>query len=189
VGRHEGAARPSPPTRGSLPAALPAVAAAPTAPLADESDGAPDPLSALAQGPGAGARTAAPAPTADLPAAAQALASECLEIFDRRAWSEAVPVCRRAAEAQPASATLAMKAAHAYYARGNFPSALEWATRAVTVDPTDAEAYVIIGNGERFAGRAPEAVAAYRTYLSLAPRGWHARKVRAALAQLADRAP
>jgi hypothetical protein len=55
----------------------------------------------------------------------------------------------------------------------------------VALGTTDADAFVLIGHAERQAGHPKAARAAYRRYLRLAPRGWHASRVRGILRNLA----
>jgi predicted Zn-dependent protease len=81
----------------------------------------------------------------------------------------------------PDRAEIALKAAKAQHARGRFAESETWAATTLKLDPGSAEAFAIIARAERRAGHAPEATAAYRKYLALAPRGWHAREARRAL--------
>jgi hypothetical protein len=111
----------------------------------------------------------------------------CQETFSQRLWKAAVEHCREAYAAQP-DADVAMKIAHAFFARSRVRSAGLWARRAVTGGTQDVDAFVLIGHAERHAGRDRQAERAYRTYLRSSPKGWHARRVRAALRGLRERA-
>jgi tetratricopeptide (TPR) repeat protein len=96
-------------------------------------------------------------------------------------WRSSPEACARAFEAEPNNASLALVVAQAEHARGRFAEAAQWARRAIDLDPKTAEAYVIIARAEADNGRHAHARRAYRTYLKLAPRGWHHAEARAAL--------
>lgn len=96
-------------------------------------------------------------------------------------WRLSPQACARAFEAEPSNASLALVVAQAEHARGHFAEAAQWARRAIDLDPKTAEAYVIIGRAEADNGHRAQARRAYRTYLKLAPRGWHHAEARAAL--------
>jgi tetratricopeptide (TPR) repeat protein len=92
-----------------------------------------------------------------------------------------IEACTQSFEAHATDATLALRIAHAHHARGRLPEASAWAAKAIAIDPSLAEAFVIVARAEAHAGRADAAVEAYRHYLALAPRGWHASEARAAV--------
>jgi tetratricopeptide (TPR) repeat protein len=96
-------------------------------------------------------------------------------------WRLSPEACTRAFEAEPSNASLALVVAQAEHARGRFAEAAQWARRAIDLDPKTAEAYVIVARAEADNGRHAQARRAYRTYLKLAPRGWHHTEARAAL--------
>lgn len=96
-------------------------------------------------------------------------------------WRASPEACARAFESEPTNASFALAVAQAEHAHGHLAEAARWANRALAVDPDAAEAYVIVARAEAQAGRPPQAVAAYRHYLELAPRGWHRSEARAAL--------
>jgi tetratricopeptide (TPR) repeat protein len=96
-------------------------------------------------------------------------------------WRLSPEACARAFEAEPSNASLALVVAQAEHARGRFAEAAQWARRAIGLDPKTAEAYVIIARAEADNGRHAQARRAYRSYLKLAPRGWHHAEARAAL--------
>jgi cytochrome c-type biogenesis protein CcmH/NrfG len=125
-------------------------------------------------GPGA---TTTAAATADF---AAALAT-CNEAYEDHVWPIATDACARAAELRPRDPALAMKVAQAFHARGRYADAGGWARRALALDGVDPEALVILAHAERRAGHAGAARTAYRRYLVLAPRGWHAAEARAAV--------
>jgi tetratricopeptide (TPR) repeat protein len=124
------------------------------------------------------ARAAAAAESAARAAAALAA---CTDAYEGHRWRTAAETCAAAAEAAPTEAALAMKVAQAQHARGHYADAGEWAKRAIGLEGADPEAFVIVAHAERRAGNPAGARSAYRHYLSLAPRGWHASEARAAL--------
>jgi len=142
--------------------------------------GAPTPVE-TAFAPGAGTPSAGPAvaaaPAADL---AETLGA-CNQAYESRRWPAATESCASAADLRPRDATLAMKVAQAFHARGRYADAGNWARRALELDDVDPEALVIVAHAERRAGHAAAAKSAYRRYLVLAPRGWHAAEARAAV--------
>jgi tetratricopeptide (TPR) repeat protein len=106
---------------------------------------------------------------------------ECAESFGQHRWRLSVEACTRAFSEHPGDARMALRIAHAHHARARLPEAGEWANRALALDATLAAAYVIGAPAERHARNPVAAVAAYRRYLTLAPRGWHASEARAAV--------
>jgi hypothetical protein len=149
---------------------------------------APAALASAVQAPSA-AGTPPAAPDGAEAAAASAApfaavnAGSCPDDFAQHRWKSAVDSCTRAFESSPDPA-LALKVAHAHWARGDVALSGQWAQRAVALGTSDGDAYVLIGHADRRAGKTAEAVTAYRQYLRAAPRGWHARTVRAALRRL-----
>jgi tetratricopeptide (TPR) repeat protein len=107
----------------------------------------------------------------------------CDTHFMAHQWRVAMESCSAAFDATPTPA-LAMRIAHAHWARGDAAGAGAWGQRALELGTKDADAHVLIGNSERAAGKRAEAVAAYRRYLELAPRGWHATRLRTAIRTL-----
>jgi hypothetical protein len=87
--------------------------------------------------------------------------------------------CARAASEPDAPSDLLALLARLELERGAFAKAASRARRAIALDPNLAEAYAYLGFAEAEAGRRREAMAAYRRYLALAPRGSYAEDVRA----------
>jgi tetratricopeptide (TPR) repeat protein len=110
-----------------------------------------------------------------------ALDNACAETFGQRRWRISIETCTRAFEARPRDGALALRIAHAHHARARLPEAEQWANRAITLDPSLAEAFVIVAHAEAHSGNPSAAIEAYRRYLALAPRGWHASEARAAV--------
>ena len=126
-----------------------------------------------------------PTPTAPAPAVSgeerDAAVAACHDAYDRQRWRSAADACSRASDLLPTDAALAMKAAQAQHARGHYADAGVWARRAIDLEDADPEALVILAHAERRAKHPAAAKSAYRRYLILAPRGWHAAEARAAL--------
>jgi hypothetical protein len=164
-------------------------ASAPPSPVALSPSAAPasDPVGANAAVP-AGSAPATPGAGAEAASLAVQSASNHLaaEGCDRASirsapWRLSPEACTRAFEADPRDASLALAVAQSEHARGRFAEAAQWGRRAIGLDPKTAEAYVIIARAEAETGRHEHARRAYRTYLKLAPRGWHHAEARAAL--------
>lgn len=129
------------------------------------------------------------APSAEMAAPSDAVAADdpaarCQSDFKEHQWRRAFESCGAAFDAAPSEA-LAMRIAHAHWAHGDAAGAGTWGRRALELGTQDADVYVLIGHAERAAGDAAAAVAAYRSYLERAPRGWHAARLRTAIKQLA----
>jgi len=164
-----------------------------TAPIAAERTASPSLPPTVASSPPAERPIAdpagGPAPTAEAKntVAAAALASpNDDQSCDRAAvrttpWRVSPEACVRAFQANPTDATLALAIAQAEHAHGSHAEAAQWAKRALALDPSAAEAYVIVARAEKEGNRPEEAREAYRRYLELAPRGWHHSEARAAL--------
>ena len=151
--------------------------------------------------PAASAAAPAPAPQPTSPAgevassaATSAAAAAAEETCDMAAvrhapWRLSPDACARAFDADPDNAALALGVAHASLVRGRFVDAAQWATRALSLDPKAAEAYVIIARAETANGRPDEAHTAYARYLELAPRGWHQAEARTAVQKARAKPP
>ena len=126
--------------------------------------------------------TAATAATATA-TAATTLGATCATDFETRRWRAAIGSCESAFAETPDPA-LALRVAHSYWSSGQPAPAGSWAAKALELGTRDADAFVLIGHAERKAGNPQSAIRAYQQYLESSPRGWHARRVRAALRQL-----
>lgn len=114
-------------------------------------------------------------------------AARCEGDFGQGRWRAAINSCGLAFDEQP-GAPLALKIAHAHWSSGKVDRAATWARKAVALGTDDADAFVLIGHSERQSGDVASAMTAYRRYLRLSPRGWHAKDVRAALRDLKAKA-
>ena len=177
---------------GSKPASpvapKPALAAAPTAPVALSVIAAQPVIAkpviakpaAMVQAPGPSIpRAAAVAPEKADDSGVPA--EECDTSSRRGLWRRSPEACARAFAADPKNASLALAVAQAEHAHARLDEAAEWAKRALTLDPNAAEAYIIIAHADSENGRDDDARAAYQHYLEVAPRGWHKAEARAAL--------
>jgi Flp pilus assembly protein TadD len=113
-------------------------------------------------------------------AAPEDASARCESQFKARTWRSAIESCNAAFDATPSPA-LAMRSAHARFSHGDAAGAGIWARNALELGSADPDAYVLIGHAEQAAGKRRKAIAAYRRYLELAPRGWHAARLRAAI--------
>jgi tetratricopeptide (TPR) repeat protein len=124
---------------------------------------------------------AAPAPAPAVPADAEARVARCDAAAEQRDWPAVASTCAAAFEARPRDAALAMRIAQAEHRRGHVAVAADWAHKAIGLDASLPEAYVLVARADVAAGDARAAADAYRRYLDLAPRGWHAGEARRAL--------
>ena len=150
--------------------------------VASAASNAPAPAPAGAPAPGqTGASPAVAAPSAGDTAASEQLVATCADAFRQRRWRLSIEACTAAFTARPKDARLALEVAKSYYAHARGVEAGQWASRAIALDPTLAEAFVLVARADSKAGQTAGAVDAYRRYLALAPRGWHAPEARAAV--------
>lgn len=109
-----------------------------------------------------------------------AVAAACDKAVKRKHWLKISTLCATAYEQAP-SAPLALSVAQAYHRRGRIPEAGQWAERVLAIEPSHPEAFIIVAHAAELAEQKAKAKAAYRQYLALAPRGWHASEARQAL--------
>lgn len=131
-------------------------------------------------------REAPPAEVAPQPVAAVVAddgrhAGWCDAAFEQRNWTAIAATCAPAFAARPSESTFALRVAQAEHRRGHVAIAADWARKALAVDGKIPEAFVLVARAEKEAGHASATADAYRRYLELAPRGWHAREARRAL--------
>jgi tetratricopeptide (TPR) repeat protein len=138
------------------------------------------------------AAVVAPAVAAPTPAAAEGLAAaEPLKEACRKAFAdghgkykEAMAACRAATDADPRDVQILVTLADLESNRGRNQAALDWAQKALAVDPNAPDAYVFLGNAQQAAGRKNDARVAYQKYLELAPNGKYTADLRAILQSL-----
>jgi tetratricopeptide (TPR) repeat protein len=125
-----------------------------------------------------------PAPAAAPTAAAEPLKESCRKAYGSGRYKEAMTACRTAAEADPNDVRILIDLADLESGRGRMQAALEWAQKALAVDPSSPDAYVYVGNAQQAAGRNSEARIAYQKYIELAPNGKHTAELRVILRSL-----
>ena len=139
------------------------------------------PISAARAAPFEAPPSAAPqTSTVDGTADAGAVA-ECEMLCKHHHWRQAAGPCAVAIKARPDDATILLGLAQSAHARNRLAEAGEWAKRAIALDPNLAEAFIIQAHAEARVGDTAAAARDFRRYLSLAPRGWHAREAHEAL--------
>ena len=160
-------------------------ASAVTAPAPARLVTSPDSVPAPAPAPGG----LLAAGVADLPAtkeapgtaAGAAAFDACRDSYQAKRWRAAAAACAAASAARPDDAKLALRVAEAEYARDDLTEARTWAQRTLALDAKQADALAILGRSEQRTGHGEAAARAFRRYLALAPRGWHASEARAVL--------
>lgn len=159
---------------GKKPMAPSAVTARPAVAAATEKSAAPEPR----------AVAALPAAKAAPPVDFTHQLATCRSQFLRDRIREAAATCAAALEANPSSADALTMMAHVELNRGHLGRANELAQKAITIDPNQADAYVIIGGVHQDSGRNAQAKISYRRYLQLAPHGRYADEVRSIVGSL-----
>ncbi len=106
-------------------------------------------------------------------------AAGCTPAAGQPRWRVDIDACAKIFENRPNDAALALTIAHAHHAKGHLAQSGEWARRAIALDSQAAEAFIILARAEARAGHPAASVQAYRSYLGLVPRGWHAPEARA----------
>jgi Flp pilus assembly protein TadD len=124
-------------------------------------------------------RLADPKVARALPTEFPTLLAGCRQAFTEKRAKDAEIACLAAKDANPESAEANAMLGHALFGRKNRREALQWAQRAVELDPKQAEAYVIIGGVKQAGDDKAGAKAAYKKYLELAPNGQYAPDLRA----------
>jgi CheY-like chemotaxis protein len=169
------------------PAVAPGRPSDPPVPVPVPLPGAPatSPTGLATPAGGTGQTLAAESGAGAPPPEAVATLEDCRRAYARERYSRIVRVCGQAlaaeeGRAEPGALAGAMAMlAHAELDRGNYSRAGRWARKALALDPRLPEAYAYLGFVEDQAGRRDEALAAYRSYLRLAPHGRHADDLRA----------
>jgi CheY-like chemotaxis protein len=124
-------------------------------------------------------RTADPKVARALPTEFPQLLSACRQAFTEKRARDAEIACIAAKDANPDSPEACALLGHALFNRKKRREALQWAERAVELDPKHADAYVIIGGVKQAADDIAAAKVAYKKYLELAPNGQYAADLRA----------
>jgi tetratricopeptide (TPR) repeat protein len=124
------------------------------------------------------------APSAARSSASDSSQEACETALRRERAKQAVAACDKLARESPSSAHAMVMLAHADLLDGSPGEALSLARRASFLDPTCADAYLLLGTVLRSMGRLPAARSAYESYLAAAPRDSHAADVQAILKTL-----
>jgi CheY-like chemotaxis protein len=106
------------------------------------------------------------------------LLAACRQAFTEKRAKDAETACLAAKDANPDSPEACALLGHALFNRKKRREALQWAERAVLIDPRHADAYVIIGSVKQAADDRDGAKAAYKKYLELEPHGQYAADLR-----------
>lgn len=119
-------------------------------------------------------QTPVPAPSAASPrAAAQQAHDRGLAFYRERRYDEAEAAFLDALRQQPRFALAANNLGFVYYRRGQPAEAARWFQKAIDMDGSRAVAYLNLGDAQLKAGDELSALAAYASFVALAPR--HAR--------------
>ena len=117
------------------------------------------------------------APTARVDAGARVTAQRAndrgLQLYRERRYDEAEAAFKEAMQLQPRFALAANNLGFVLYRRGKFADASAWFEKAVEMDASRSLAWLNLGDARLQAGDDSKAMAAYKTFLELAPK--HAR--------------
>ncbi len=108
----------------------------------------------------------------------------CRKAMANKQRKTILTICPDAFAANPNAADIAMQLARIEFDRGRTAQAFDWSKKAISADPTSADAYVFVGEVEQNAGHTKAAKEAYAHYLRLAPKGRYAADLRAVLRSL-----
>ena len=158
-----------------------AAAAAPVVPLAAVAPAAPVTSAPAPAAISAPSPAMAPAAAAAFKARAAAAMAACDGASAERQWATVISACETAFAAGAPDGALALRIAQAHHRLGHLAASGQWAREAIAANPELPEAYPILARAEAADGNRRAATAAYRRYLDLAPRGWHAAEARRAL--------
>ncbi|WP_373716040.1 polysaccharide deacetylase family protein [Roseateles sp.] len=105
--------------------------------------------------------------------AAQRANDRGLQLYRERRYDEAEAAFKEALQLQPKFALAANNLGFVLYRRGKFADAAGWFEKAVEMDASRSLAWLNLGDARLQAGDDAKAMAAYKTFLELAPK--HAR--------------
>ena len=105
--------------------------------------------------------------------AAQRANDRGLQLYRERRYDEAEAAFTEALKLQPRFALAANNLGFIYFRRGQWASAARWFDKAIEMDGSRALAYLNLGDAQLQAGDDAKALAAYTTFIGLAPK--HAR--------------
>jgi len=102
--------------------------------------------------------------------AAQRANDRGLQLYRERRYDEAEAAFTEALKLQPRFALAANNLGFVYFKRGKPTEAARWFEQAIDMDGSRALAYLNLGDAHLQAGNDPKALAAYTTFVGLAPR-------------------
>lgn len=118
--------------------------------------------------------------------AAQRANDRGLQLYRERRYDDAEAAFKEALQLQPKFALAANNLGFVLYRRGKFAEAAGWFEKAVEMDASRALAWLNLGDARLQAGDDAKAMAAYKTFLGLAPRHARAAEVQAWVANPSD---
>jgi hypothetical protein len=107
--------------------------------------------------------------------------SQCRSSLQKQQTTQVSGTCAAAMELDATLAKPLLAWAMSEFRHGRTNVASTWVRKIMTIDPTLADAYLILGVAEQGAAHVAVARQAYRRYLELSPRGAYASDVRSAL--------
>ena len=130
------------------------------------------------------------APTARVDAGARVTAQRAndrgLQLYRERRYDEAEAAFKEALQLQPKFALAANNLGFVLYRRGKPADAAVWFEKAVEMDASRSLAWLNLGDARLQAGDDSKAMAAYKTFLELAPRHARAAELQAWIANPSD---
>ena len=114
--------------------------------------------------------------------AAQRANDRGLQLYRERRYDDAEAAFKEALQLQPKFALAANNLGFVLYRRGKFADAAAWFEKAVEMDASRSLAWLNLGDARLQAGDDARAMAAYKTFLQLAPKHGRAAEVQAWIA-------
>ncbi|MFG6463295.1 polysaccharide deacetylase family protein [Roseateles sp. DXS20W] len=118
--------------------------------------------------------------------AAQRANDRGLQLYRERRYDDAEAAFKEALQLQPKFALAANNLGFVLYRRGKFADAAGWFEKAVEMDASRSLAWLNLGDARLQAGEDAKAVAAYKTFLELAPKHARAAEVQTWVANPSD---
>ncbi|MDR7270780.1 peptidoglycan/xylan/chitin deacetylase (PgdA/CDA1 family)/uncharacterized caspase-like protein [Pelomonas saccharophila] len=118
--------------------------------------------------------------------AAQRANDRGLQLYRERRYDEAEAAFKEALQLQPKFALAANNLGFVLYRRGKFADASAWFEKAVEMDASRSLAWLNLGDARLQAGDEGKAMAAYKTFLELAPKHARATELQAWIANPSD---
>jgi len=109
-----------------------------------------------------------------------------LQLYRERRYDEAEAAFKEALQSQPRFALAANNLGFVLYRRGKPADSATWFERAIEMDASRALAWLNLGDARLLAGDETKAMAAYKTFLELAPKHARAAELQAWIANPSD---